>query len=190
MFAVIPMIAAALLAAPIEVRADLTAPDAVGGIRLAVRFVEAGGFSADRAVWPAGMTLSGGFVTTGTALADTAAPCIAEGLTIRELPPVPSSSELLMSGLACLGVWHLLRGAKHWQIASFPDWYHAEGPTQVGRSYAYDFQLFALPLCCPCEPITAPRASVLIGVPRSVKGSSQQELLPFQNRGPPVRSQA
>lgn len=115
---------------------------------------------------------------------------VTDGMVIREIPPVPGTGELLMSALASVAVWHLLKGARHWQLASFPDWYHVEGPTQIGRSHAYDFQVFALPLCCPCEPAATPRASVWIGVPRSVKGGSQQALLPYQGRGPPGSSQA
>jgi hypothetical protein len=52
---------------------------------------------------------------------------------VLELPSGPDSSGLFLSALGTLGAWQLGRAAKKLHLGHLPEWYHAEGPAQVGH---------------------------------------------------------
>lgn len=62
-----------------------------------------------------------------------------QAAVIQELPPAPGSAALFLSALASIGAYHIVRQARHLQLGAIPEWYHAEGPDQVGHSHVFDF---------------------------------------------------
>lgn len=66
---------------------------------------------------------------------------------IRELPGLPSSSELFLSAMLGMGAWQLVRSTKHLHLASVPEWYHHGGPTQIGHAVPCDLQFAPAVLC-------------------------------------------
>lgn len=63
-----------------------------------------------------------------------------EGSSVpAESPPVPGSLALVLSALGSLGAYQGLRVAKRLPLGGVaPDWYHAEGPQQIGHATALD----------------------------------------------------
>ena len=67
---------------------------------------------------------------------------------MREMPPLPGSVRLVLSGFLTLGAWQLVRSARHphWQIV--PEWYHTAAPAQIGHAVLFDIDFATMPLCC------------------------------------------
>ncbi|GMV96957.1 MAG: hypothetical protein AMXMBFR83_13160 [Phycisphaerae bacterium] len=57
---------------------------------------------------------------------------------VYQLPATPGSHALFLTALLGASVWQGLRKTRQAHWGHLPDWYHAEGPTQVGRSIAFD----------------------------------------------------
>jgi hypothetical protein len=51
-----------------------------------------------------------------------------------DLPSGPDSTGLFLSALGTLGAWQLGRSARKLHLGYLPEWYHAEGPSQVGHA--------------------------------------------------------
>lgn len=149
-------LAAAVFAAA-GARADMSSPEAPYRLRSA-RTMATAGAPQSAVNWSAALDLSAPL--KDRAEWDREPP--AASTEVRELPPAPDSHTLVLSAFVSMGAWRLLRTARHWQIAALPDWYHAEGPAQIGHAVAYDFQLFALPLCFPDDLSTGGGASYRI----------------------------
>jgi len=68
---------------------------------------------------------------------------------VLTLPPGPSSTNLFFSALAGIGVWHLGKNVRKLNLSGLPEWYHADGPTQVGCAtpLELDFSHSTLQLC-------------------------------------------
>jgi len=66
---------------------------------------------------------------------------------IRELPGLPSSTELFLSAMLGMGAWQLVRTTKHLHLASVPEWYHHGGPVQIGHAVPCDLQFAPAVLC-------------------------------------------
>jgi hypothetical protein len=58
-----------------------------------------------------------------------------------ELPSGPDSTGLFLSALGSLGFWQLGRSSKKLHLAHLPEWYHAEGPQQIGHAFALELGL-------------------------------------------------
>ncbi len=53
----------------------------------------------------------------------------------------PDSVGLFLSALGTLGAWQLGRSSKKLHLGHLPDWYHAEGPRQIGHVLALELGL-------------------------------------------------
>ena len=71
------------------------------------------------------------------------------------VPPGPSSTSLFFSALAGIGVWHISKNVRKLSISALPEWYQADGPTQVGCATPLDldFSLSAMQVCIFEGPI-------------------------------------
>ena len=67
---------------------------------------------------------------------------------MREMPPLPGSVRLVLSGFLTLGAWHLVRSARHPHWQTVPEWYHTAAPAQIGDAVAFDIDFGTMPLCC------------------------------------------
>jgi len=67
---------------------------------------------------------------------------------VRQLPPLPGSAALFLSGMLSMGAWHLVRSARHLHWPALPEWYHTGGPLQIGHAVLFDLDFHASPLCC------------------------------------------
>ncbi|UCG17292.1 MAG: hypothetical protein JSV19_04520 [Phycisphaerales bacterium] len=67
---------------------------------------------------------------------------------VREMPPLPGSVRLVLSGFLTLGAWHLVRSARHPHWQTVPEWYHTAAPAQIGHAVCFDVALSTMPLCC------------------------------------------
>lgn len=54
------------------------------------------------------------------------------------IPPGPSSTGLFVSALAGFGVWHLGKNVRKLSLSALPEWYHANGPAQIGHATPLD----------------------------------------------------
>jgi len=69
-------------------------------------------------------------------------PLIGSGLKDAvNLPSEPDSVGLFLSALGTLGAWQLGRSSKKLHLGHLPDWYHAEGPRQIGHVLALELGL-------------------------------------------------
>lgn len=55
-----------------------------------------------------------------------------------EVPAPPGGSQMVLSGLLVLGSFQCLRSVKGLQWAAVPEWYHLDGPLQIGHRTALD----------------------------------------------------
>ena len=76
-----------------------------------------------------------------------------EQRSVMELPSLPGSAELFLSAMLSVGVWQAVRKTRHVHFADLPDWYHADGPAQIGHSVAIDLQFAPLAPCAFDEPV-------------------------------------
>jgi len=67
-----------------------------------------------------------------------------ESPAIRELPPAPDSTTLVLTALLSAGVWQAGRSARHIHIGHLPDWYHAGAPSQIGHVVVFDLDFCAI----------------------------------------------
>ena len=93
---------------------------------------------------------SGSFDSVGT-FGETSSAYFSAG-EIREVPPLPSSASLFLSAALSIGACNLLRGSRHASLSHLPDWYHPDGPSQIGHTLLFDFEFHSLPLCCFEQP--------------------------------------
>ena len=111
---------------------------------------------------------------------------------VIEMPPAPDSAVLCLSALAGLGVWHLGRSARKLNFGVLPEWYHTNGPAQVGHTTPLDleFSYAALPLCRFESPDTdEPPPPSWLRLVELIEGSYCQYSLPVTApRGPPSSS--
>lgn len=108
---------------------------------------------------------------------------------VRELPGLPSSSSLFLSGVLTAGLWQALRKARQTQWGHLPDWYHVDAPLQVGHSVAFEPALcFALLAVCAFDAPVSADAAPAPAIPRELPSryESQHFLLIESPRGPPL----
>ena len=67
--------------------------------------------------------------------------------TVTQLPAGPSSVSLFLFALGSCGAVRAGRSAKRLHFGLVPDWFHAEGPAQIGHASAIDITCDALPIC-------------------------------------------
>lgn len=104
---------------------------------------------------------------------------------VRELPPLPDSASLFLSAILSVGAWQLVRSAKQFDLAAAPEWYHVEGPTQIGHATAFDLDMNASALCRFEQPETdSPYRSLL--PEHTLRLDAQHALAVAVPRGPPV----
>jgi hypothetical protein len=65
-------------------------------------------------------------------------PEVAPPEPVATLPEEPASLQLLLCGLGSLGAYQLGRTARKFHLLHVPEWYHADGPFQVGHAVAAD----------------------------------------------------
>lgn len=99
------------------------------------------------------------------------------------IPPLPNSTTLAISGLLSAAAVHVLRNAKRISVTPIPEWYHTDGPIQVGHSHVYDLNTTGLPLCpfasptdgagkwlcfisAPVQPVCGPQRVLSVDAPR------------------------
>ena len=82
-----------------------------------------------------------------------------EQAEVQQLPPTPSSSNLLLSGLLSLGAIGMARSAKHVHIGALPAWYHDACPERIGHTVAFDFEFTDLPVCFTADVAAADAAN-------------------------------
>jgi len=68
------------------------------------------------------------------------------------LPAEPASLSLVLAGLGSLGAWHIGRAAKTGHLGNVPDWFHADGPAQVGHTFIANPDCSATLEACSLEP--------------------------------------
>jgi len=103
-----------------------------------------------------------------------------------------SSLSLCLSALLSLGACRSIRAAKKLPLGFPPQWYHNDGPFQIGHSISVDLEaVFPVPACCLVQP--APRVTDLalqrhFGTIVSLWRKSQFTPDLLAARGPPVSS--
>lgn len=68
------------------------------------------------------------------------------------LPEEPASLSLVLVGLGSLGAWHIGRAAKNAHLGHVPDWFHADGPLQIGHTFAANPDCTAVLEICSFAP--------------------------------------
>jgi hypothetical protein len=113
----------------------------------------------------------------------------ADGCVIRELPPLPSSFRLFLSGLVSAGALQLLRVGRNVRLGDAPAWLAPNEPLQIGHSVAVDSIAGAAPtaLCLLDVPIVEPRHCALLSGRESPNRAPRQRAIPpVRPRGPPM----
>lgn len=173
----------ALLSAP-SAFADMSAPLHPDNAMAAARVAP---LSAHGAIDVSGLATFGADVTGAVALARFEPIQPAAPQRVLTIPNGPSSSTICLMALSSLGLWHLGRSANKLNFGHLPDWYHADGPDQIGHTtlLSLDFCLAALPICRHEQP------GARRGIIRRDSGDdtliqAQRVLAPVAPRGPPA----
>lgn len=107
-------------------------------------------------------------------------------------PPVPGSMALVLSALGSLGAYQGLRAAKRLPLGGLaPDWYHSDGPQQIGHATALDVTRLDVSSLALFETAfdlyLAARASGVLAAPEFTPPRSPTILLIESPRAPPSR---
>ena len=108
-----------------------------------------------------------------------------------EVPELPGSASLFLTAMLSLGAWQLARSVRQFDFGAFPDWYHCDGPLQVGHAVAFDLNFHALPLCFIAVSAEQSGASVLcyrVGREERTPCTQRSHLRASTPRAPPVCS--
>lgn len=107
---------------------------------------------------------------------------------VREVPPLPSSAGLFLSGMLSLGAWQFARSARHLHLAHLPEWYHAGGPDQIGHAVPLVLDLNASPPCCIEFVDVVDERALVYRLRRELPSRCRAEsfLLITAPRGPPI----
>lgn len=62
------------------------------------------------------------------------------------------SGQLLLSAFLAAGCFQITRHRHDFKLMSLPQWYHSDGPAQVGHAVAFDLQYAPLVVCIFNEP--------------------------------------
>ena len=118
-------------------------------------------------------------------------PVVAPPDALATLPDEPASVQLLLCGLGSLGAWHIGRSAKNFHLFHVPEWYHAEGPAQIGHAVAANPDLSGALTPCTFDAPNQEDPVLLLFYRRLAPPSifqSQCILTSEAPRGPPVCS--
>ena len=105
--------------------------------------------------------------------------------SVRELPPLPDSASLFLSAILSVGAWQLVRSAKQFDMAAAPEWYHVDGPTQIGHATVFDLDM-SVPVLCRFEQPETDHASYHILPERTLRLHTQHVPAVAVPRGPPI----
>ena len=93
-----------------------------------------------------------GILATGLGVQDALAVPVGDAAdSAKPLPPEPGSKGLFLSALISLGAWQLGRATRNIHLFHVPDWYHAEGPAQVGHTFAANPECSGMQAVCLFE---------------------------------------
>ena len=107
---------------------------------------------------------------------------------VIDLPAPPGSAALGLWALGPMGMWQLGRSARKVHLGALPEWYHANGPAQIGHKLVFDldFSDAALPVCAFAGP-AGPRPTVYRPRRNPYPRCGAQAILNVVGpRGPPV----
>jgi len=109
------------------------------------------------------------------------------GPELREVPPAPSSAALALCALLSLGAYEGGRSLRRLHaFAVVPEWYHTDGPQQIGHATPFELGAAALPICVFEEPSDL-RPNHSYRIPREHRSRLRPQffLLIEAPRGPP-----
>ena len=102
-------------------------------------------------------------------------------------PAPPDSASLFLLGLGTLGAVQIGRSVRvaHWMHA--PDWFHLDGPDQIGFAVSFDLDARDLPLCV-LDTLVGVGSGAVVGFVRDDESSSLSEwtFAVDAPRGPPL----
>jgi len=122
---------------------------------------------------------------------DTCPPAQNDESEIREVPALPSSSSLFLSAMLSMGAWQCVRKSRNLHLSHLPEWYHLDGPYQIGHTVSFDPNLTfdALPVCLFDTPIGEQRPFIYRVQRELPSRCESQYFLPVTApRGPPAFS--
>ena len=111
---------------------------------------------------------------------------LSEHAEIRDLPPLPGSASLFLSAMLSIGGWHVLRSARHIHLGALPEWYHTDGPDQIGHTASFDLNFSALPLCCFEQPVGERPSLFRVRRDQRPRCDARSFVTPAAPRGPPA----
>jgi|GEM_PF-2147838 len=76
---------------------------------------------------------------------------VAPAHVVRELPAGPGGAMLFLMGVGCVGAVKLGKSVRSLHLQSLPDWYHADGPLQIGHVTAINPDLTAPATISICD---------------------------------------
>jgi len=71
---------------------------------------------------------------------------------IRQLPAGPGGATLFLMGVGCLGAVRLGKSARSLHLQSLPEWFHTDGPMQIGHAAVWDFGCYETVFCMLSKP--------------------------------------
>jgi hypothetical protein len=80
----------------------------------------------------------------------------------KPLPSEPGTAGLFLSAFGSLGAWYIARATSKLHLFHVPDWYHAEGPSQIGHTFAANPDCGGMQVVCSFEVVKESSTFALI----------------------------